>query len=294
MDNILNIEDKDLESLFSPREKNSHKGTYGEVLCICGSYRESGISMCGAAYLCGLAAYRCGAGIVRIYTHKENYAPIAANLPEAVYELYDSEIDKDRLADLSKRADCVVVGCGLGTDKRAIDIVSTAIRHAEKHLVIDADALNIMAKEPRLWKLVRAKCVITPHIGEMSRLMGKSVGEIAENIVPFAESFSREHGVVSVLKDYKTVVSDGNITYINNSGNPSMAKGGSGDVLSGILGGMLAQKNITKDKSLAYVVACGVYLHGRAGDESAKKYGQYSPIARDIASAIPEILMKKL
>ena len=292
MNTALNIEDKDLESLFSPREKNSHKGTYGEVLCVCGSYREDGISMCGAAYLCGISAYRCGAGIVRIYTHKNNYAPIAASLPEAVYELYSDEIDKDRLANLSKRADCVVVGCGLGTDKRAIDIVSTAIRYAENYLIIDADALNIMAKEPRLWKLVRAKCVITPHIGEMSRLTGKPIGEIAENIVSFAKDFAMEKSVVCVLKDYKTVISDGNVTYINNSGNPSMAKGGSGDVLSGILGGMLAQKNIANKGNLAYIVAAGVYLHGRAGDRSAEKYGQYSPIAGDIAAAIPEIIVK--
>lgn len=294
MNTAFNIEDKDLESLFSPREKNSHKGTYGEVLCVCGSYRDDGISMCGAAYLCALASYRCGAGIVRIYTHKNNYAPIAANLPEAVYELYDGEIDKDRLASLAKKADCVVVGCGLGTDKRAVDIVSTAIRHAEGYLVIDADALNIMAREPRLWKLVRAKCVITPHIGEMSRLTGAGIGEIAENTVSFAKSFAKERGVVCVLKDYKTVVSDGNITYINNSGCPSMAKGGSGDVLSGIIAGILAQGKMSDGRPLSYLAACGVYLHGRAGEESAKKYGVYSPIARDIAGAIPKIIVKDM
>ena len=294
MDNILNIEDKDLESLFSPREKNSHKGTYGEVLCVCGSYRDDEISMCGAAYLSAVSAYRCGAGIVRIYTHKNNYAPIAANLPEAVYELYDGEIDKDRLATLSKKADCVVVGSGLGTDKRAIDIVSTAIRYADNYLVIDADALNIMAKEPRLWKLVRAKCVITPHIGEMSRLVGAPVCEIAENIVSFAKTFAREKNVVCVLKDYKTVVSDGKVTYINNSGSPSMAKGGSGDVLSGIISGILAQKKMCDNRELSYLAACGVYLHGRAGEKSAEKYGDYSPLARDIVAAIPKIIAKSM
>ena len=293
MTNILNIEDKDLESLFSPREKNSHKGTYGEVLCVCGSYRENGISMCGAAYLCAISAYRCGAGIVRVYTHKENYAPIAASLPEAVYELYADEIERERLAELVKKADCVVLGPGLGTDDRAVKIVRTVLEEARKRLVIDADALNIIAKKPQLWSCINCHCVITPHIGEMSRLTGKAIGEIAENIVSFAKDFAKEKGIVCVLKDYKTVISDGNITYMNNSGNPSMAKGGSGDVLSGILGGMLAQKKLSDGKPLAYIAACGVYLHGRAGDRSAEKLGQYSPIAGDIAAAIPEIIAKR-
>ena len=149
-----------------------------------------------------------------------------------------------------------------------------------------------MAKKPHMWSYVNCKCVITPHIGEMSRLTGKCIGEIAENIVCVAKDFAKEKGVVCVLKDYKTVISDGNDTYINTSGNPSMAKGGSGDVLSGIIGGMLAQKNITSKGSLSYIVAAGVYLHGRAGDRSAEKYGQYSPIAGDIVAAIPEITVK--
>ena len=294
MDNILNIEDKDLESLFSPREKNSHKGTYGEVLCVCGSYREDEISMCGAAYLSAISAYRCGAGIVRIYTHKNNYAPIAANLPEAVYELYSDKIDRERLASLVNKAECVLVGCGRGTDERAVKILKIVLEEAKKYLVIDADALNIMAKKPQMWSFLRAKCVITPHIGEMSRLTSTPVGEIAENIVAFAESFAKEKSVVCVLKDYKTVVSDGNITYINSSGNPSMAKGGSGDVLAGIISGILAQKRMTEDKDLSYLAACGVYLHGRAGDESARIYGEYSPLSRDIAAAIPKIIVKNM
>ena len=294
MNTAFNIEDKDLESLFSPREKNSHKGTYGEVLCVCGSYREDGISMCGAAYLSAVSAYRCGAGIVRIYTHKNNYAPIAANLPEAVYELYSDEIDRKRLASLVKKADCVLVGCGLGTDERAVKILRVVLEEAKKYLVIDADALNIMAKKPQTWTFLKAKCVITPHIGEMSRLAGAPVCEIAENIVSFAESFAKEKNLVCVLKDHKTVISDGNITYINNSGNPSMAKGGSGDVLAGIISGILAQKNLCEDRKLSYLAACGVYLHGKAGDESAKAYGEYSPLARDIAAAIPKIIVKSM
>lgn len=292
MNTALNIEDKGLASLFSPREKNSHKGTYGEVLCVCGSYNENGISMCGAAYLSALSAYRCGAGIVRIYTHKENYAPIAVNLPEAVYELYSEEIDRERLSLLVQKADCVVLGCGLGTDERAVKIVRTVLESAKKHLIIDADALNIMAKKPQMWSYINCNCVITPHVGEMSRLTGLGIGKIAESIVCVAKDFAKEKGIVCVLKDHKSVISDGNVTYINNSGNPSMSKGGSGDVLSGILGGMLAQKNIVNKGSLAYVVASGVYLHGRAGDLSAQKYGQYSPIASDIAAAIPEIIVK--
>ena len=277
------INSDDIGKVFSKRRADAHKGTYGEVLCVCGSYNENGISMCGAAYLCGLAAYKRGAGIVRIYTHKENYGPVATNLPEAVYELYSDDIDRERLSQLVAKADCVVLGCGIGTDDRAVKIVRTVLESAKKRIVIDADALNIMAKKPQMWSYVNCECVITPHIGEMARLCGRSVGEIAENTVEIAKSFAREKGVTCVLKSYKTVISDGEKVYINTTGNPAMAKGGSGDLLAGTIGGALAQKHIRDGFDVAYVCACCVYLHGRAGDEAANNLGEYCVLARDIA-----------
>lgn len=280
------INSDDIGKVFSKRENDTHKGRFGTVLCICGSYAENGAAMCGAAYLCGLASYRCGAGVVRIYTHRENYAPIAANLPEAVYSLYSGTPDLEALASLAKNADCVVVGCGLSQSENAKKMLECALENTASRLVIDADGLNLMANDNSLWGKIHCPTVITPHIGEMARLCGKSIGEIAENCVDIAKSFAKDRGVVCVLKSHKTVVSDGESVYINTTGNPAMAKGGSGDVLAGILGGALAQKHIYEGFDIAYVSACCVYIHGKAGDDAAQKLGEYSVLARDIANNI--------
>lgn len=277
------INSDDIGKVFSKRRADSHKGSFGTVLCICGSYEENGAAMCGAAYLCGIAAYRCGAGIVRIYTHKENYGPVAANLPEAVYNLYSDAPDLCELARLIKQADCVVVGCGLSQSENAKDMLICALENTESCLVIDADGLNLMANQPNLFEKIHCPTVITPHIGEMARLCKKSVGEIAQNTVEIAKSFAKEKGIVCVLKSHKTVVSDGESVYVNTTGNPAMAKGGSGDLLAGTIGGALAQKHIRDGFDVAYVCACCVYLHGRAGDEAANNLGEYCVLARDIA-----------
>lgn len=283
---MMNVNSDDIKKVFSKRKNDSHKGSFGTVLCICGSYEENGAAMCGAAYLCALAAYRCGAGIVRIYTHKENYAPIAANLPEAVYNLYSDKPNLELLSELIKKSDCIVVGCGLSQSKNAKDMLVCALENTTSRLVIDADGLNLMANDDALWGKIHYPTVITPHIGEMARLCKKSIGEIAENNVEIAKAVAKEKGVVCVLKSHKTVVSDGDSVYVNTTGNPAMAKGGSGDVLAGILGGALAQKHINESFDVSYIAACCVYLHGKAGDNAAEQMGEYKVLARDIANNI--------
>ena len=280
------INSEDIQKVFSKRKSDSHKGSFGTALCICGSYEENGAAMCGAAYLCALASYRCGAGIVRIYTHKENYAPIAANLPEAVYNLYSDKPDLELLSDLIKKSDCVIVGCGLSQSENARKMLVCALENTTTRLVIDADGLNLMANDDSLWEKIHCPTIITPHIGEMARLCNKGIGEIAENNVEIAKAFAKEKGVVCVLKSHKTVVSDGENVYVNTTGNPAMAKGGSGDVLAGILGGALAQKHINESFDISYIAACCVYLHGKAGDAAAELKGEYGTLARDIANNI--------
>lgn len=295
MNAALNINENDIRSLFEKRDRMSHKGTYGNVLCVCGSYGKKS-AMCGAAFLSAISAYRCGAGIVRIYTHKENYVPLASLLPEAVFELYgtgDEASEAERLRELAESADCVLVGCGSSTSESSCRILRTVLESARKYLVIDADALNIMSKDDSLFDLISCPYVITPHIKEMSRLTGLCVYDISKDPVAVARSFAHKHGAVCVLKDAYTVIDDGTYTYVNLSGCPAMAKAGSGDVLSGVIAGLLAQNCITHKHSVAYIAACGVYLHGSAGEIAGESIGEYSVLARDISSALPLAIKNK-
>ncbi len=295
MNAALNINKNDIRSLFCKRDRMSHKGTYGDVLCVCGSYNPKS-AMCGAAFLSAVSAYRCGAGIVRIYTHKENYVSLSTLLPEAVFELYgtgDEDSEMARLRELAASADCVLVGCGLSMSEYACRILKVTLESAKKHLVIDADALNIMSKDESLFDLISCPYVITPHIKEMSRLTGLEVADIVSDREGTARGFALKHGAVCVLKDAYTVTDDGTCTYVNLSGSPAMAKAGSGDVLSGVIAGLLAQKGITCKGSVAYIAACGVYLHGLAGEIAGEKLGEYSVLARDISSALPMAIRAK-
>lgn len=302
-----NITREDICALFPPLPPRTNKGDMGRVLCVCGSYDGQGLSMCGAAYFPAAAAYRTGAGIVEIFTARKNYEALASRLPEAVFSLYDTE--KENLSDICRRlceeikkADSVVLGCGLGRSVTAKEMVRTVLSCAGVPLVIDADGLNIVSESPELWSLLsaeqRVRTVITPHPGEMARLCGKSVGEILTNTVGIAEEFSKKHGVVCLLKNHRTVITDGFSTFVNQSGNPGMATGGSGDVLSGIIGALLARDTLadwTDDdrKSLPhalYRAAAAAYIHGLAGDKASEKYGQYSMTASDILSEIHNVI----
>ncbi len=298
---------EDIGNLFPSLARNAHKGSMGRVLCICGSYDGQGNSMCGAAYFSASAAYRTGAGIARIFTARKNYEALAAKVPEAVFSLYDREKEGDgeicaRLCEEIKNADSIVLGCGLGQSKTALELVKTVLRNAAVPLVIDADGLNIISFEPSLLSLLsaeqRARTVITPHLGEMARLTGMSIGEIASDVQGCAEAFARETGIVCLLKDHHTVITDGKYSFVNQSGNPGMATGGSGDVLSGIIGSLLARDTVsewTDDSKKAlphtlYRTAVAAYVHGLAGDKAAEKYGEYSVTASDILSEIATVL----
>ena len=268
-----------------PRKDDSSKGDYGRLLCICGSE-----GMCGAAYLAAKAAYRMGAGLVRIFTPRENLIPLQTLLPEAIVSVYDSPSpDRGALLDALEWADAIVIGCGLGRSAASRQILSAALRYSDKPTVIDADGLNLISANPALKKYLSGK-IITPHILEMSRLCGLSVEEINADRERTAYEFSRKYGGVCVLKSHKTCVSDGSErTYVNNSGNNGMATAGSGDVLAGIIGGILAQ-NKSGSLSLSDAAALGVYIHGLAGDIAAEKLGKYSLMASDIIDALASIL----
>lgn len=282
----------DLRFCFKSREQRSNKGDYGQVLCVCGSFPENenlGLAMSGAAVLSAKAALRTGAGLVRVFTHKENYAPISSALPEAVMLLYGEEIDRELLAAEVRRADSILLGCGLGRGQASREIVEIVMKNASSPLVIDADGLNILSENPHFWDYLsadqRRQTVITPHPKEMSRLGGRSVEDILADTVGTAMDFSHRRGVIALLKDHNTVITDGETVYINNSGNAGMATAGSGDVLAGILVSMLGNKTL-EARSILHKVAIGAYLHGLAGDFAAELYGEHCVIASDLVDCI--------
>ena len=272
-------------SLMPRRPSESHKGTFGRVLCVCGSR-----GMAGAAYFSGKAALRCGAGLVEILTTEDNRTVIQTLLPEAVVSVYDADApDVELIKAAVSRADAVVCGCGLGVSDSSLTVLGTVLRTSDVPTVLDADALNLLSRNPSLLKYVAGR-IITPHVMEMARLTGKSADEITADRNALCREYAQKHGVICVLKGHRTAVSDGgDRIYINMSGNSGMATGGSGDVLAGIIVGILAQSR--EGQLTAMQVAClGVYIHGVCGDVAAQKLGEYSLIASDIVDALPEIL----
>jgi NAD(P)H-hydrate epimerase len=263
--------------------------------------------MCGAAYFSAAAAYRTGSGIVEIFTERKNYESLGARLPEAVFSLYDTDTEDEtpilhRLSASIERADAVIIGCGLGQREMARKILRHTLREIKCPLVIDADALNLMAANRDYWRFIDKaqglQTVITPHTGEMARLCRISTEEILASPKSIAMSFAETLGVVCLLKGHRTVITDGQECIVNTSGNPGMATAGSGDVLSGIIASLLSRKTVAEwaDKermSLSptlYRTAVAAYIHGLAGNLGAKDLGQYSLMASDIIAKIPDVI----
>lgn len=272
------------------RQKDSNKGTYGKVLVVAGSD-----NMSGAAYFAGKAAYRTGAGLVKILTAKSNKDIIAKLLPEAVLGYYDI-ISDEELKEYVNWAGQVVIGPGLSTDEQAVKLlykVLEFVREADirnlkknkKKVLLDADALNIIAGDGRLDCL--CGCVITPHIGEMARLTGKKIAEIKSDVIGTAVAFAKANECICVLKDARSVVTDGDKIYINVSGNSGMSTAGSGDVLTGIIAGMWANGMEIFDGAVL-----GTYIHGCAGDAAREEFGEYYMKADDITDSIKKVIYK--
>lgn len=278
------------------RKNYSNKGTYGKALIIAGSK-----GMSGAASLSANAAYRAGAGLVKILTASENRIILQSSLPEALFAAYNrdgktrDEWEYDMNAQLSW-ASVIVIGPGLGRSETAKELVNFVIKHAKVPVVMDADALFILAEilnsmdsdKSRLEKLsdlLREGTVLTPHLMELSRLMDIPVSDIVNNIIDTARQCSYNSNLIYAIKDARTIVTKSGCRYINVSGNNGMATGGSGDVLTGIIAALIAQGMETYE-----AVCLAVYLHGLAGDAAAKKKGTYSIMAGDIIESIAEVI----
>lgn len=273
-------EKQDLFLGFPKRKKNSHKGSYGKVLMIAGSK-----GMSGAAYLSAKAAYAVGAGLVQIYTHEENRVILQQLLPEAIITTYDT-FDSEQLEKLIQWADLIGIGCGLGKSDTAERVMQYTLKHALVPCVVDADGINILSKHMEWIEETNALIVLTPHMKEMSRMLQCSVRELIEQRMEKLHAFVERYKVVCVLKDARTLVAkEHRNTYLNLSGNAAMAKAGSGDVLAGVIVGILAQQ------CEPYTSAClGVFLHGLAGDMARDKKGAYSVLASDLVAEISSVL----
>lgn len=273
-------------SRIPARKADSHKGTYGKVLVVAGSE-----GMCGAAYLSALAAYRTGAGLVKILTVRSNVQPLQTLLPEAIISSYTprlTEEEPEAFEKLIERecawASVIVLGPGLGKARYVKKLVQSVLLSAYVPIIVDADGLNVVAEYPYLAGYFTENVIVTPHLGEMARLTEKETDELKRDLPGAAACYSEEKGVTCVLKDSVTVTAcrDGKV-YIGDSGCSAMAKGGSGDVLTGVIAGLIAL-GLPEEEA----AAMGVWVHGRAGRAAAEEKGSHSVLAREIAAHLPD------
>ncbi len=269
------------------RDPQAHKGSFGRVLVIAGSR-----GFTGASALTSMGALKIGAGLVYLAVPESLNDIMEVKLTEVItISVSDSEgaFDIRSLIDLREhieKCDVVILGPGIGTSSPTKLFVWKLLEEAKKPMVIDADGLNCLVGHLNLLKNYPADVVITPHPGEMARLMGISTSQVQEDRLGVAEKFARENGIVVVLKGARTIIAspDGR-SFINPTGNPGMATGGTGDVLTGMIGGLIAQGLDPVDASCV-----GVFLHGLSGDIVSLKKGELSLIASDLLEAIPDAL----
>ncbi len=306
------------------RRSDSNKGTYGKILVAAGSE-----GMCGAAYLAALAAYRSGAGLVRILTPECNRLIVQSLLPEAIFTGYDTDSNFRVLSDANVSwADIIVLGPGLGTEALSVTLVRELLQAIAVEcdaapskwlrkfplLLIDADGLNILSARPELMQLVdqialQLPVVVTPHPMEMARLSAASLQEILQCPAHAAEALAEAHGIITVMKGSETIVVDADgHAFRNPEASPALSKGGSGDVLSGAIAGVYAvlradridalneappEEQRTRWRRMAFdATVTGVLLHAEAGRQAAAIHGTHGVLARETADMLGIVMQR--
>ncbi len=271
------VDKKMISEVYKPRNESAHKGNFGHALIVAGSYGKM-----GAAILCAKACLRSGAGLTTCHTPKCGYEIMQTAVPEAMLTTdSNSSIITKIEEDLSK-FNCIGIGPGIGTAAESGKLLEEIFRVFKKPVVLDADALNLISSDKKLLKKIPQNSILTPHPKEFERLFGETKNDFER--MQLAKQKAGELGLVIVLKGHHTCIAtpDGEI-YFNNTGNAGMAKGGSGDVLTGILTALVGQYH---DAIKSAIV--GVYLHGVAGDIAAEKYAKEAMIASDIIENLGE------
>jgi hydroxyethylthiazole kinase-like uncharacterized protein yjeF len=278
---------RDIAPLIGSRPAESNKGSYGHVLVLGGSLGKS-----GAAAMAGMAALRAGAGLSTVAAPKSVQATVAGFHPELMTEpLPETQAGtiaasaQDRVAELAKGKSVLAIGPGISRDPQTSELVRVLLAKLQLPLVVDADGLNAFEGRADELNGKGRTLVITPHPGEMARLTGSSIAEVQKDRLGIARKFARARELIVVLKGHRTLVvkPDGE-AWVNTTGNPGMATGGTGDILTGMVAGMIAQH--PKDAFAAALTA--VHLHGLAGDVMRERVGEYSLVATDLLQGLPE------
>lgn len=268
--------------MLPDRALDTHKGDFGKVLLLCGSK-----GFTGAAALAAMSALRSGAGLVYLGVPESIYAIEAVKLNEAVvFSLPDdngcySKAAAKEVRGLLEKMDAVLIGCGMGQADGSLSVLQTVLSEAACPVIVDADGINLLAAHKDILRGRKADTVLTPHAGEFERLYGP----ILPDRKTAAEALSQELGCITLLKGHGTVVTDGNKTYRNPTGNPGMAVGGSGDLLAGIIVSLLGQGLPSLEAA-----AIGAWLHGAAGDLCAQQIGQYGMLPTDMLQVLPRLM----
>jgi NAD(P)H-hydrate epimerase len=272
---MKNLNHEAVKFILPDRKVDSHKGDFGKLLLLCGSRGYT-----GAAWLAAMGALRSGAGLVYLGVPESIYAieavkltePIVFPLPERERMLSTAAIPE--ILERLPQMDAVLIGCGMGRSEDTYLVTKAVLEHAQCPVVVDADGINVIAAHKDILRERQYPTILTPHAGEFARLGG---GE--------PERFARNWGCILLHKGHRTVITDGVRTYVNHTGNPGMAVGGSGDVLAGMIVSLLGQ-GIQPLQS----AACAAYLHGAAGDICARELGQYGMLPTDMLSVLPRLL----
>lgn len=269
-------------SLLPDRNPWGHKGNFGKLLLLCGSRGYT-----GAAFFAAMGALRSGAGLVFLGVPESIYGIEAVKLNEPViFPLPDAggRLGADAVPEILTRLhqmDAVLVGPGLGQSEGTLAVVRAVLEKAECPVVVDADGINVLSAHRDLLRGRKSPTILTPHDGEFARLGGV----IGEDRMSAAAALAEELGCVVLLKGHETCITDGTDGYLNPTGNPGMAVGGSGDVLAGVITALLGAGLPPLEAA-----ACGAWLHGAAGDRCAAELGQYGMLPTDMLSALPRLM----
>lgn len=279
--NMMQLNHEQVLSILPDRAADAHKGDFGKILLLCGSKGYT-----GAAYLAAMGALRSGAGLVFLGVPESIYAIEAIKLNEAiVFSLpeEDGKLSADAVPAILERLpkmDAVLIGPGLGQSNGVLQVVKAILEQTDCPVVLDADGINLIAAHKDIVRGRTNPTILTPHAGEFGRLGGNP-----EERTVAAEAMAKDLGCILLLKGHHTVITDGGTTYINTTGNPGMAVGGSGDMLAGIITALLGQGIAPLEAA-----ACGAWLHGAAGDICAAEIGQYGMLPTDMLNVLPRLL----
>ena len=269
-------------AMIPDRDPWAHKGDFGKLLLLCGSKGYT-----GAAAMAAMGALRCGAGLVYLGVPESIYAIEAVKLTEpVVFPLPEEDgklglLSMEKIRQMLPKMDAVLIGCGLGQSAGTFLVVKAVLEEACCPVVLDADGINVLSGHMDILRGRTYPTVITPHDGEFARIGGT----IGEDRFLSASNFAKDWNCIILLKGHDTCITDGKTSYINCTGNPGMAVGGSGDVLAGIIVSLIGQGLAPLEAA-----ACGAWLHGAAGDICAKEIGQYGMLPTDMLNVLPRLL----